>query len=60
MLERASNYLSDGDLSIEEMVEAIAEHTDGNDMIDNVEGVVVWEKVEYAFTCDYFLQEIQY
>ena len=60
MLERANLYLSEGDISIEEMCDAIANHTDGNDMIDNVEGVVVWEKVENEFTCDYFLQEIGY
>ena len=40
------------------MIEAIANHEDQSDMIDNVEGVVVWEKVEYSFTCEDFLSEI--
>lgn len=57
-IELASHYLSDGDLSTEEMIEAIAEHEDQSDMIDNVDGVVVWEKVEYSFTCEDFLNEI--
>ena len=60
MIERASHYLCDGDLTTEEMVDAIANHEDQYDMIDNVEGVKVWEKVEYSFTCDDFLQEIGY
>lgn len=60
MIERASHYLSDGDLSTEEMCDAIANHEDQYDLIDNVEGVVVWEKVEYSFSCDDFLQEIGY
>lgn len=59
-IELASHYLSDGDLSTKEMVEAIANHEDQYDMIDNVEGVVVWEKVEWSFTCEQFLQEIGY
>ena len=57
-IELAMHYLCDGDLSTREMIEAIANHEDQYDMIDNVEGVVVWEKVEYSFTCEQFLQEI--
>jgi hypothetical protein len=59
-IELASHYLSDGDISTEEMIEAIANHEDQSDMIDNVEGVVVWEKVEWSFTCEQFLEEIGY
>lgn len=59
-IELASHYLSDGELSIKEMVEAIANHEDQSDMIDDVEGVVVWEKVEWTFTCEQFLEEIGY
>ncbi len=58
IIEAASHYLSDGDLTIAEMVEAIAKHDDETDFIDNVEGIVVWEKVENSFTCDDFLSEI--
>jgi antitoxin component of RelBE/YafQ-DinJ toxin-antitoxin module len=57
-VERASHYLCDGDLSILEQVEAIANHEDQDDLIDNVDGVVVWEKVEYSYTCDKFLSDI--
>lgn len=60
MIERASHYLSDGELSTEEMCDAIANHEDQYDIIDNVEGVEVWEKVEGSFNCDDFLQEIGY
>ena len=54
----AEHYLSDGDISTEEMIEAIANHDNQSDMIDNVDGVVVWEKVEWSFTCEDFLNEI--
>jgi len=59
-IELASHYLSDGDLTTEEMVKAIYNHPNEDDLIDNVEGVVVWQKVEYSFTCDEFLKEIGY
>lgn len=59
-IELAMHYLCDGDISTEEMVDAIANHEDQSDMIDNVEGVVVWEKVEWSFTCEDFLREIGY
>ena len=58
-IESASHYLCDSDeLTIEEQIEAIANHEDQYDMIDNVEGVIVWEKVEWSFTCDSFLDQI--
>ncbi len=59
-IELASHYLSSGDLSTEEMVEAIYNHENEHDLIDDVEGVVVWEKVEYSFTCKQFILEIGY
>ncbi len=60
MVERASIFLSNGEISIEEMCDRIAQHEDSYDLIDNVADVVVWEKVESRFTCDNFLQEIGY
>ena len=57
-VERASHYLCDGDLTILEQVEAIANHENEDDLIDYVDGVVVWEKVEYSYTCDKFLSDI--
>jgi hypothetical protein len=57
-IELASHYLCDGDLTTEQMVEAIANNEDEDDLIDNVDGVIVWEKVEYEFTCEQFLDDI--
>jgi len=62
-VEAASHYLSVADLSvadlsIAEQIEAIKNHSDMDDYIDNVEGVLVWEKVEYTFTCEEFLDLI--
>jgi hypothetical protein len=54
----ASHYLCDGDMSTKEMIEAIAAHEDQTDLIDNVDGVVVLDKVEWSFTCEDFLSEI--
>jgi hypothetical protein len=54
--EKASHYLSDGDISIKEMVAAIRNHPDADDFIDDVEGVVVWQPLEYRYTCTQFLE----
>ena len=53
--EKASHYLSDGDISIKEMVAAIRNHPDPTDYIDDVEGVVVWQPLEYRYNCSQFL-----
>jgi hypothetical protein len=60
MVENASHYLSDGDISTREMVERIMEHSEenGDDYIDNVEGVVVWQKLEWSITCNDFMEMI--
>jgi hypothetical protein len=58
-ISQAEHYLCDSDeLTIEQQIEAIENHEDQNDLIDNVEGVIVWDKVEYSFTCEDFLSEI--
>jgi len=59
-IAEAEHYLSDSDLSIKEQVEAIAMQADedGSVMIDDVEGVLVWEPLENRFDCDEFLQLI--
>jgi hypothetical protein len=61
-IENARHYLSDSDLSIKEQVEAIAKQADedGSVMIDDVEGVLVWEPLEGRFDCDEFLQLINW
>ena len=58
----AEHYLCDSDESVYDQVLNIAEHAEehGEDMIDSVDGVFVWEKVENKFTCDEFLELIGY
>ena len=58
IIEAASNYLCDSDLSIEQQVENICKHENQEDLIDYVEGVLVWEKVMNKFTCKEFLKLI--
>ena len=58
-VENALHYLSDGDeLSSKQMIEAIRNWPDQHDLIDNVDGVVVWEPLEHTFTCMAFLDLI--
>jgi hypothetical protein len=57
-VEKAENYLSDGSISTAEMIRRIEKHEDQYDFIDNVGGVVVWEKVQNSFTCEEFLNMI--
>jgi len=50
----------DDDYSIPEMITAIEEQAkiDGTELIDYVDGVSVWQKLELEFTCDAFLKYI--
>jgi hypothetical protein len=59
-IAEAEHYLSDSVLSTKEQIEAIAKQAekDGSVMIDDVEGVVVWEPLERRFDCDTFLLAI--
>jgi homoaconitase/3-isopropylmalate dehydratase large subunit len=61
-IAEAEHYLSDSDLTVKEQVEAIAMQADedGSVMIDDVEGVLVWEPLEGRFDCDEFLQLINW
>jgi hypothetical protein len=57
----AGSYLSAGaDNDIETMVELIKNNPDQTQLIDYVDGVDVWEKVEFEFTCKEFLKLIHY
>jgi hypothetical protein len=58
MIKEAKHYLSDGEISTREMIKRIMEYEDGGQFIDYVDGVVVWEKTEYSFTCDAFIDQI--
>jgi len=58
-IEAAGHYLcDDGTTTIEQQVEAIANHENDFDYIDNVEGVIVWEAVQNRFDCGEFLDLI--
>ena len=58
-ISQAEHYLCNSDdLTIEQQIQAIENHEDQNDLIDNVDGVIVWDKVEYSFSCEDFLSEI--
>lgn len=62
-LERASHFLCDGDdMTVADqlaLIDAQAE-IDDSVMLDDVEGVIVWEKIEYSFTVEDFLYEIEH
>ena len=62
-IERASHYLcTENDLTIVDqlaLIDAQAE-IDDTEMLDNVEGVIVWQKVEWSFTVGEFLDEIEH
>ncbi len=58
-IKTAMNYLCDSeDNSISDQIELIKNHEDGEDFIDNVEGVIVWDKVVNVFTCNEFIDLI--
>jgi hypothetical protein len=57
-LSSAEHYLSGSNTA--EQVYKIANHKDQGDLIDNVNGVFVWELVENNFTCSEFLETIGY
>lgn len=50
----------DDDYSIQDQVKAIQDQAkiDGTLMIDDVDGVMVWEAVQLEFTCNAFLKQI--
>jgi N12 class adenine-specific DNA methylase len=52
--------VDEDELSLQEQVDAIVAQSkiDPQSLIDFVEGVIVWEKVEYSFSCKGFLKHI--
>lgn len=53
---KAANLLSgSADLAVNEMIQLIIDNPNQEDYIDHVEGVEVWETVQYKFTCKEFL-----
>jgi hypothetical protein len=61
IIAKASELLAyDSEISTEEMIKRIVKCKDENEIIDYIDGVDVWEKVEYSFTCEQFLEQIGY
>lgn len=50
----------DTDEDVIEAVRAIVNHPDQEEYVDWVEDVTVWGKIENTFTCEEFLDEIEY
>jgi hypothetical protein len=61
VLEKAGIYLSvDDEDDLIYMVKQIVAHENQDELIDYIDGVVVWEKMELEFTCKEFLEQIGY
>jgi hypothetical protein len=60
MVHCAEQILSEMDITTEEAIKRIHNHKHQHDLIDNVEGISVWEAVEDRFTCHDFLNEIYF
>ena len=59
-IKKAGEYLvCDNDEQIVEMIEAISKYHNQKELIDYVDSVQVWEKVELEFTCEKFLELIK-
>lgn len=59
-IKKAYDILScdDGDSGITKMIESIKNHPNQNELIDYVDGVDVWEKLEHELTCKEFINLI--
>jgi len=49
---------ADDDTEVEKMIKLILKSKDQNNFIDNVNGVEVWDKVQYEFSVKDFLNYI--
>lgn len=59
MIKNAGLLLSaNAENDIETMVNLIKNNPDQNQLIDYIDGVDVWEKIEFKFTCEEFLKQI--
>lgn len=57
--ENAGHYLCETDeWDVEEQIALIKLHKNQDDLIDDVDGVMVWEPLERRFTCKDFLEMI--
>jgi len=61
ILSKAGMFLSfSDDDELLAMVKAIINHEDENEMIDYIDDVCVWEKVEFSFTVGDFCEQVGY
>jgi hypothetical protein len=59
MVENARQFLvADSDEDIQRMINLIENYSDETQTIDFIEGVDVWEKVQYSFNCKDFMFQI--
>jgi hypothetical protein len=59
MVKNARHYLcADSDKELRKMIRNIMDCEDGTQLIDYIDGVVVWEKIEYSFSVDAFIEHI--
>ena len=59
VIKKAGELLSAGaENDIPTMVNLIKNNPDQNQLIDYIDGVDVWEKVEFEFTCKEFIELI--
>jgi predicted RNA-binding protein YlqC (UPF0109 family) len=59
-IENARHYLCDNNLTVEQQVDLIASETDMGKIIDDIDGVVVWEPLERRYGVEEFLDLISY
>ena len=58
-LQNAAHYLCETDEhTIADQLKLIEDYPDDSALIDDIEGVTVWEKLEYSFTCKSFFESI--
>jgi len=61
VLEKAKQYLcADNDADLLNQFTNIVKNVNQDELIDYVDEVVVWSKVEFEFTCKEFLKEVGY
>ena len=61
MVSKASQFLVNEDVSVKEQLRAIIKQNeiDSTELIDNIDGVQVWEIVEFRFSCEAFLNYLK-
>ena len=59
MVKNARHYLvADSEKELRRMIRNILDCENGSQLIDYIDGVLVWEKIEYSFSVDGFIEHI--